>query len=74
MPEFADKIITLICPVCKKSFIPAPKHIYRDKRTNHKVCSWSCVLKSERAMEDVVKSYIDTGAPRRVYRERRDTK
>lgn len=36
------------CPVCGKNFIPAPLHVYRDKRGSKKVCSWTCVLESER--------------------------
>ena len=43
-----DFLNELICPVCGKSFIPAPMHVYRDKRCRKRVCSWSCVCKSER--------------------------
>lgn len=38
-----------ICPICNKSFIPAPYHVYRDKFTTRRmVCSWACVCESER--------------------------
>ena len=36
------------CSVCGKNFIPAPLHAYRDKRCHKRVCSWTCVCKSER--------------------------
>lgn len=44
------QLIELKCPICGKTFVPAPEHIYRDKRVWHGrfVCSYSCVLKSER--------------------------
>lgn len=33
-----------VCPVCKKIFIPAPQHIYkeRNKYNGKLVCSFSC--------------------------------
>lgn len=74
MGYFEDKaIISISCPICGKSFVPAPMHIYRDKRCHKRVCSWSCVCKSERAMGDV-KTNIDTGVQKRIYRERKDAK
>ena len=40
------------CPVCGKIFFPTPAHVYKDKRAGGKpVCSWSCVLESERLKE-----------------------
>ena len=36
------------CPICGKNFIPAPLHVYRDRRNSKRVCSWTCVCKSER--------------------------
>lgn len=38
------------CGICGKAFIPAPLHIYRDKRRgkNRYVCSYGCMLRSER--------------------------
>lgn len=42
-----------ICPVCGKSFISAPMHVYKDRRSygTKKVCSWKCVCESERLLE-----------------------
>lgn len=41
-----------VCPICKKTFLPAPMHIYKNKMpgadNNKLVCSWSCQLESER--------------------------
>lgn len=42
-----------VCPVCGKTFIPAPLHVYRDARFDKSVkhalvCSWRCVCESER--------------------------
>lgn len=36
-----------VCPVCKKKFIPAAKHIYHISEAGRykKVCSWSCQRK-----------------------------
>lgn len=45
--EFKN-IIEATCPICGKKFIPAPLHVYRDKRSMKRVCSWSCVCESER--------------------------
>jgi hypothetical protein len=38
----SDHIIVKICPICKKTFIPAPQHIYKVK--GQKVCSYTCTL------------------------------
>lgn len=40
---------TKTCPICKKQFIPAPEHVYRQgHKTNGKyVCSWSCACKEQ---------------------------
>jgi hypothetical protein len=38
-----------ICPVCKKTFVPAPFHIYKDYRNKRRVCSYHCAVESERA-------------------------
>ena len=44
------QLIELKCPICGKKFVPAPEHIYRDKRVwnGRFVCSYGCVIKSER--------------------------
>lgn len=43
------QLIELKCPICGKTFVPAPEHIYRDKRAwrGNFVCSYGCMLKSE---------------------------
>ena len=56
-------LIEVKCPVCGKSFIPYPEHVYKDKRNSGKrVCSWSCVCKSERLKEEAAER-------RRILRE-----
>lgn len=40
-----------VCPVCKKIFIPAPYHIYKVARGRKLVCTYTCMLKSERMHE-----------------------
>lgn len=44
-----------ICPVCKKTFIPAPLHIYMLNKSKL-VCSWNCQIEGERKKE---KAYLD---------------
>jgi hypothetical protein len=41
------------CPVCGKSFIPAPEHIYKAwiKGKAKPLCGWNCLRKLERAIE-----------------------
>lgn len=40
---------SLICPVCGKSFVPAPYHVYKScGRGSKYVCSYTCAVKSER--------------------------
>ena len=49
--ERAYGVILKVCPVCGKEFVPAPWHVYKDKRKggNRKfVCSYGCMRKSER--------------------------
>ena len=43
------------CPVCGKTFIPAPYHAYRDKRCHKRVCSWSCVCESDHLKNGIKK-------------------
>lgn len=41
------------CGVCGRIFVPAPEHVYKDKRHPYgKVCSWSCVCASEKMKEE----------------------
>ena len=47
-PSLNYKYDTRICPVCGKRFIPAPYHVYKDKRKEKYVCSYPCSLESER--------------------------
>ena len=51
MGDKTYKLIKRTCPVCGKIFFPTPAHVYKDKRTPRYVCSWSCVLESERLKE-----------------------
>ena len=49
-------IVNKKCRICGKNFVPAPQHIYRDKRNPYPmVCSWSCVCQSERLKEAGIK-------------------
>jgi hypothetical protein len=42
----------VVCPVCGKIFIPGYPHAYKDRRSPYKrVCTWGCVMKSERLKE-----------------------
>ena len=41
-------IVERTCPVCGKDFIPAAQHVYRDKHRKYLVCSYSCMLESQR--------------------------
>lgn len=38
----------MICPICGKSFVPGAEHIYKSDIDGKLVCSWTCMLKSER--------------------------
>lgn len=41
------------CPICGNLFLPAPQHVYRDRRSPYSyVCSWKCVCISERLREE----------------------
>lgn len=53
----------IICPVCGKTFIPAPYHVYRVKnRSGNRVlaCSWGCVIRREREEEEKHKRHISS--------------
>lgn len=48
MKKQSEPFPKAVCPVCGKDFIPAALHVYKDKRAPYKkVCSWSCVRRSE---------------------------
>ena len=36
------------CPVCKKTFIPAPQHVYKTANGQKLVCSYHCAREDER--------------------------
>ena len=38
----------MICPICGKSFIPGAQHIYKSEIDGKLVCTWSCMLESEK--------------------------
>lgn len=48
-----SKNIERTCPICKKNFIPAPYHVYKEakKVSARLVCSYHCMLKAEKARE-----------------------
>jgi hypothetical protein len=46
--KWFDVFSEIKCPVCGKMFIPAPKHVYKDRNRKIRVCSWKCVCESER--------------------------
>lgn len=49
--------IEVVCPICGKTFFPYPGHVYKDKRAPYsRVCSWRCVLTSERLKEEARKN------------------
>lgn len=43
-----DYIQVKTCPICGKTFVPAPMHIYKIKY-GKKVCSYHCMRKYEKA-------------------------
>lgn len=43
---------TIKCPICSKKFVPAPFHIYKTRRGGRLVCTYSCMLESERRREE----------------------
>lgn len=40
------------CPICHKTFVPAPYHTYKTHNKVHYVCSYHCALASEKAFEE----------------------
>ena len=40
------------CPMCHKTFVPAPYHAYRAHNKSRLVCSYHCMLASDRAYEE----------------------
>ena len=46
------------CPICGKSFVPAPYHVYKMfiKGSYRYLCSWSCYRKAEREKENKKKT------------------
>lgn len=64
-----DFVESRICPVCKKSFVPAPMHVYKDARYDDVVslsntetrariyvCSWHCCQESKRLRDEQTKT------------------
>lgn len=58
-----------ICPVCGKTYIRAPYHMYRDVLRRY-VCSWSCTLESERRAEEAARKKAEARRARRVKSEK----
>ena len=49
-------LLEIECPICGKIFFATKLHAYKDRRPRHsKVCSWSCVLESERLKQAGIK-------------------
>ena len=55
----------VICPVCGKTYIRAPYHLYKDVQRRY-VCSWGCMLESERIEEAKAKARAEARRARRV--------
>lgn len=54
--KIRENIVIKKCRVCGKNFVPAPQHVYRDRRAPYlMVCSWSCVCQSQRLKEAGIK-------------------
>ena len=41
-----ESVEELCCPVCRKTYVPAPYHVYRIG--NRLVCSWSCLCRARK--------------------------
>lgn len=39
------------CPICGKTFIPAPEHVYKTGPKGRMVCSWGCVCRAREKRE-----------------------
>lgn len=50
--DFAEKV----CPICGKTFIPAPQHALTDKKTGKYVCSCSCSEKSRKSGKSAIQN------------------
>ena len=59
-----------ICPVCGKSFVPAPYHVYHVEGQKERCCSYTCMLKGNREHEAKVKRNREMAQKRRWERER----
>ena len=66
-------LVEEVCPICGKTFIPAPCHIYRTSEYKHKgkpLCSYSCRLAYEREREEHrAKIMKEANEKRRLKRE-----
>lgn len=59
------KVRKLKCPVCGKVFAPAPRHVYKHRVTKNLVCTWGCVMTSEREYEAQKEARRQRSAERR---------
>lgn len=48
--ERTNPLVEIVCPVCGKTFIPAPMHIYKVRKSGYywRVCTWGCQMKWEK--------------------------
>lgn len=50
----SESIVERVCPVCGRTFIPAPMHIYKENDMSghvRVVCSWPCLCAYRRQIE-----------------------
>lgn len=53
MSNTRKQLELITCNICGKKFIPAPKHLYRDRINGKTIfqCSYSCWRKTKRGKE-----------------------
>ena len=57
-----SQLVLETCPICGKTFVPAPMHVYHVACKQTRVCSYHCALESERRHEAGKKK---TGRPKK---------
>ena len=46
-----SQIVVETCPICGKTYVPAPLHVYKMPYRNTRVCSYHCSMEAERRYE-----------------------